>query len=675
MDTREVINKLHNQEAKELKTVNAHGHEHGADGYDYMKAVAEYKKTFASKKDVIEKAADPAVREMLLHMEKLGIDTPFDRFDQQKPQCSFGIAGVCCRICTMGPCKITPKSPKGVCGADADLIVARNILRTMAGGVGAHGSHGREVILALRFAAEGKLDLPILGEGILKQIAPKLGIKNSEKMSVKELAIAVSDVLLADMSRSLPDEYQTIKGFAPLERQEKWKEIDIIPISAYHEVFEALHRSTEATDGDWKNIMQQFARCGLTFLYSGVVAPAIATDALFGLPKRQTSRTNVGALEEGYVNIAVHGHLPVLVSEIIKQGRSEEFINLAKSKGAKGIKFYGICCTGLSSMYRYGDVVPLSNSVGAELVLGTGALDCWIADVQDVFPGIMDVARCFKTTVITTSDSARLPGAEHYAYDHYHSNIGETENLAKKIMTRAIESYAERRDVPVHIPQYEVEAEVGFTSEYVKERYGGSMKPLADAVKSGKVLGIVNLVGCCNPRVVYERAVVDVATKLLENNILILTNGCASFPLLKTGMCAVKAQELAGEGLRSILGDDLPPIWHVGECVDNTRSTEIFAGVASELGLEMKDMPYAMSSPEWANEKGLAASYCFRLMGINTYHCVYPPAHGSQNVMNYILDSSKTLGSTMNVEVDPLKLADKIIENMKNKRKALGWDK
>ena len=421
--------------------------------------------------------------------------------------------------------------------------------------------------------------------------------------------------------------------------------------------------------------MQQFARCGLTFLYSGVVAPAIATDALFGLPKRQTSRTNIGALEEGYVNIAVHGHLPVLVSEIIKQGRSEEFINLAKSKGAKGIKFYGICCTGLSSMYRYGDVVPLSNSVGAELVLGTGALDCWIADVQDVFPGIMDVARCFKTTVITTSDSARLPGAEHYAYDHYHSNIGETENLAKKIMTRAIESYAERRDVPVHIPQYEVEAEVGFTSEYVKERYGGSMKPLADAVKSGKVLGIVNLVGCCNPRVVYERAVVDVATKLLENNILILTNGCASFPLLKTGMCAVKAQELAGEGLRSILGDDLPPIWHVGECVDNTRSTEIFAGVAGELGLEMKDMPYAMSSPEWANEKGLGASYCFRLMGINTYHCVYPPAHGSQNVMNYILDSSKTLGSTMNVEVDPLKLADKIIENMKNKRKALGWDK
>ena len=220
MDTREVMNKLHNQEAKELKTTSTHAHEHGADDYDYMKAVAEYKKTFASKKDVIEKAADPAVREMLLHMEKLGIDTPFDRFDQQKPQCSFGIAGVCCRICTMGPCKITAKSPKGVCGADADLIVARNILRTMAGGVGAHGSHGREVILALRFAAEGKLDLPILGENILRESAPKLGIKDYEKMSVKELAMAVSDVLLADMSRSLPDEYQTIKGFAPLERQE-----------------------------------------------------------------------------------------------------------------------------------------------------------------------------------------------------------------------------------------------------------------------------------------------------------------------------------------------------------------------------------------------------------------------------------------------------------------------
>lgn len=201
------------------------------------------------------------------------------------------------------------------------------------------------------------------------------------------------------------------------------------------------------------------------------------------------------------------------------------------------------------------------------------------------------------------------------------------------------------------------------------------MKPIADAIKSGKILGIINLVGCCNPRVVYERAIVDIADKLLENNILILTNGCASFPLLKLGFCNKDALRKAGDGLKSFLGENLPPVWHVGECVDNTRSSEIFGGVAEELGVQLKDMPYGLASPEWANEKGIGASYSFRLMGINSYHCVYPPAHGSENVMNFILDSSETLGSKMNIDVDPIKLADKIISDFKEKRAALGWDK
>ncbi|OPX49503.1 anaerobic carbon-monoxide dehydrogenase catalytic subunit [Clostridium thermobutyricum] len=668
------LNKNNHEHINEHQHDHNHEHHHQHGGVkDYMTAVAEYRKTFASKQDVIDKTPDPAVRDMILRMEQIGCSTAFDRFDTQKPQCSFGLAGVCCRICNMGPCKITPKSPRGVCGADADLIVARNMLRSLAGGTAAHGAHGREVILALRYAAEGKLNLPILGKDILINSAKKFGLETEGK-TINQIAIELSDVLLDDMSRSLPGEYKTIKAFAPEERQKVWSDMDILPISAYHEVFESLHRTNEATDGDWKNIMKEFGRCGLTFLYSGVVAPAIATDSLFGPPIRKTSKVNVGALEEGYVNIAVHGHLPILVSEIVKQGQSEEFIKLAKEKGAKGIKFYGICCTGLSSMYRYNGVIPLSNSVGAELVLGTGALDLWVADVQDVFPGIMDVARCFKTTVVTTSDSARLPGAEHYAYDHHHSNISETENLARKIVTRAIESFTERRDIPVFIPPYEVDAEVGFSYEYLEKEFG-SMKPIADAIKSGKILGIVNLVGCCNPRVVYERAIVDIADKLLENNILILTNGCASFPLLKLGFCNKDALRKAGDGLKSFLGENLPPVWHVGECVDNTRSSEIFGGVAEELGIQLKDMPYGLASPEWANEKGIGASYSFRLMGINSYHCVYPPAHGSENVMNFILDSSETLGSKMNIDVDPIKLADKIISDFKEKRAALGWDK
>jgi carbon-monoxide dehydrogenase catalytic subunit len=656
--------------------VDSYNDEHSHKGgqvNDYLEAIAEYRKTFASKQDVLDKTPDPAVKEMILHMEQIGCDTTFDRFDKQKPQCSFGLAGVCCRICYMGPCKITPKSPKGVCGADADLIVARNLLRGLAAGVAAHGAHAREVILALKYAAEGKLDLPILGEDKVRKTAAQFGIE-PEGRTINELALKLADILLEDISRTVPDQYKTIQACAPLERIKVWTNMDILPIGAYHEVFEALHRTGAATDGDWENVMQQFLRCGLAFVFSGVVGSSIATDSLFGVGTRMTSKVNVGALKKGYVNIAVHGHLPVLVSEIVKQGQSEEFLKLAKENGAKGIRFYGICCSGLSAMYRYNGVIPLSNAIGAELVLGTGALDLWVADVQDVFPAIMAVAKCHKTTVVTTSDSARLPGAEHYAYKHDHSNINETEALAKKIVTRAIESFADRREIPVFIPPYEVDAEVGFSVEYIHSRFG-SMKPILEALKDGKILGIVNLVGCNNPRVIYEKAVVDVAETLIKNNVLVLTNGCASFPLLKLGFCNTQALQKTGEGLRSFLEPDLPPVWHMGECIDNARASGVFAGIASEAGQAIKDMPYTFASPEWSNEKGIGAALAFRLFGVNSYHCVHAPVQGSDNVMNFMYGGTKeTLGSTMNVDVDPIRLANKMIADLKEKRKALGWE-
>ena len=650
-----------------------HPHVHGGVN-DYMKAVAEYRKTFASKQDVLEQTPDPAVREMMLRMEQLGHDTVFDRFDQQKPQCSFGLGGVCCKICNMGPCKITPKSPRGVCGADADLIVARNLLRSSAAGVAQHGAHAREILLSLKFIAEGKLNLPLLGEKKMRAVCKAFGIE-TRGQSARRLAGKLADVLLADLSRAVPDDYETIKALAPAERQKVWHDLDILPISAYNEVFDAYHRTGVGTDGDWQSIMKQFLRCGLAFCFTGVVASNIGTDAMFGTGHRATSKVNIGALKKGYVNIAVHGHLPTLVSEIVRIGHTKEFLGLAKKNGAKGIQFYGICCSCLAAMYRYEGVIPLSNAVGAELVLGTGALDLWVADVQDVFPSIMDVAKCFKTTVVTTSDSARLPGAEHYAYDHHHANIGDTEKLARQIVTRAIESFAARRDIPVFIPAYEVTADVGFTAENIAEQFPG-YHALARALRAGTIRGIVNMVGCSNPRVVYEKATVDVAEELLKNNILIFTNGCASFPLLKLGFCSKAGAAKAGKSLQEFLtAHDLPPVWHMGECIDNTRASTVFGGIAAASGEAIKDMPYAFASPEWSNEKGLDASLAFRLFGIDSYHCVEPPVQGSANVERFLKhDTKATLGAVMNVNTDPKKLAAQIVADIETQRQKLGWN-
>lgn len=568
--------------------VHAPGEHHEVGVNDYMTAIAAYRKTFASKEDVLEQTPDPAVREMIKYLGQLGCDTVFDRFDQQKPQCTFGLAGVCCKNCNMGPCKITKKSPLGVCGADADVIVARNLLRSAAAGVAQHGAHAREILLSMKFVAEGRLKLPILGEKKLRTVSKAFGLETEGK-SARELTGELADILLEDLSRAVPDDYKTIRVMAPKERQDVWDKLDIIPISAYNEVFDSYHRTAVGTDGDWESLMQEFLRCGLAFCFTGVI--------------------------------------------------------------------------------------PLSNAVGAELVLGTGALDLWCADVQDVYPAIMDVARCFKTTVVTTSENARLPGAEHYAYDHHHANVEDTEKIARKIVTRAIESFAARRDIPVHIPKYEVTAEVGFTAENVAEQFDG-FKGLYEALKDGRIRGICNIVGCSNPRVVYERATLDVARTLIQNNILILTNGCASFPLLKMGLCSKEGAEEAGASLQAFLKkNDLPPVWHVGECVDNTRSSAILGGIAAVAGVAIKDMPYAFSSPEWSNEKGLDASLAFRLFGIDSYHCVEPPVQGSTKVENFLKrDTKETLGAVMHVNVDPLALGKEIVADIEAQRQKLGWD-
>ncbi|MDR1872853.1 MAG: carbon monoxide dehydrogenase [Deltaproteobacteria bacterium] len=639
-----------------------HGHSGAAD--DYAKAVAAYRKTFPNKEDVIKNTPDPAVSETLQRLDSLGVETVFDRFDSQKPHCLYGLAGACCKNCVIGPCRITAKTPRGSCGADADLIVARNLLRMIAAGAAAHGARGRESMLALKAAGQGRLDLKILGPEKVKNSAARLGLPVAGR-TVEDIAVDLADVLLEDLSRTNPGDHRTLAALAPPERLAKWKELDLLPISAYHEVFEAFHRTTTGTDGDWRNILQQFHRCGLAFAWSSVMGSAIAMDCLFGLPVRSSVKVNLGALKTGWVNIAVHGHSPLLVSEIVKQGRSDEMTQLAQEKGAIGIQFYGICCSGLSAMYRLGGVIPLANAVGAECVLATGALDLWVADVQDVFPSIMDVARCFKTTVVTTSDSARLPGAESIGYDHHHSNLNQTKELAKTILLRAIDSYAQRRNVPVHIPAYEVEAEIGFSLENIGPK---GVKDLAQALATGQVTGVVNLVGCSNPRLIYEKNVVELTRDLIKKNVLILTNGCASFPLMKLGFCHRDARSLAGPGLKGFIGPN-PPVWHMGECLDNARASALFRAVADESRKDIKDLPLAFASPEWSNEKGLAAATAFRLLGANSYHCVPAPIKASPNVERYLFkETAKTLGSAMIVNIDPHKLADKIVKDMRCKR-------
>lgn len=152
-----------------------------------------------------------------------------------------------------------------------------------------------------------------------------------------------------------------------------------------------------------------------------------------------------------------------------------------------------------------------------------------------------------------------------------------------------------------------------------------------------------------------------------------MTNGCASFPLMKLGYCSTKALDQAGEGLRGFLGD-VPPVWQMGECLDNARASALFCGVAAESGHAIKDLPFAFASPEWSNEKGICAALAFRLLGMNSYHSVYAPTQGSEKVTEFMEHGTKPLlGSEMVVDVDHQALAKRIVEDMDARRRALGW--
>jgi len=632
-----------------------------------------HRASFPSRAQVRETTPDPAVRALLDHAAEKGISTVFDRFDKQKNHCGHGLTGVCCRVCHMGPCQVTPKAPRGACGADADVIVARNILRWLAGGVASHGARGREVMLALKAAAEGRLDQPIRGVGKLKAVARAFGLYDEAK-SIETLAGEVADILLEDLARTLPGDHRTLRAMAPPDRIKVWEDLDILPIGAQQEVFEALHRTGVGTDGDWRNLMQQFLRCGLAFAWSSVAGSAIAMDILYGLPKRSKIDTNVGSIEPGTVNIALHGHSPVLVSVIVEAADEPGLREQAEVAGASGIKFYGICCSGLSALYRQGEVHPLANAVGAELVLATGAIDLWVADLQDVYPGIMDVAECFHTKVVTTSDSARLPGAIALGFDHRHSNLDQTRAIARRIVAEAIANFPLRKAANLHVPAIRAEAEIGFSVENIGEAFGG-LDVLLDALRDGRVRGIVNLVGCNNPKIPYEVAISAVADALLANGMLVLTNGCASFPLLKQGFCSVEARHRAAPDLRRVLTQKaLPPVLHMGECLDNARASGLFRALADAAGQTINAMPFAFSSPEWSNEKGVGAALSFRLLGLNSYHCIPAPVTGSDKVRRFFeYDTVETLGGAMVVEADPEVLAARIIADLGERRRALGW--
>ncbi|HHB74998.1 MAG TPA: anaerobic carbon-monoxide dehydrogenase catalytic subunit [Desulfobulbus sp.] len=605
-------------------------------------------------------------KQMLYKAQRDGVETVWDRLLQQTPHCHFGESGVCCRNCTMGPCRISKKSPLGVCGADADVIVARNFGRFVTGGAAGHSDHGRDCIEALHAVAHGETeDYHIKDEAKLFRIAAEVGIE-TEGREVLEVAKDLADDFFENYG-STRNKLSFI-GRVPEVRRKLWSKLGVTPRGMDREIAEMMHRTHMGCDNDAANTMLHVARTCLADGWAGSMIATEISDILFGTPSPRKATVNLGVLKEDQVNILVHGHNPIVSEKVMEAVNDPELVALAKEKGAAGINLVGLCCTGNELMMRHG--IPMAgNHLMTELVIITGAAELIIVDYQCIMPSLVQVGDCYHTKMVTTADKARFKGAEHVKFE-MHNGAAQ----ARKVVRMAIERFPLRDPARVEIPQGPVDIVTGFSNEALLDALGGSLTPLVEAIKAGKVRGAVGIVGCNNPKYKHDFCNVNLAKELIKKDILVIATGCVTTAAGKAGLLVPEAISQAGPGLQEICGAlGIPPVIHMGSCVDNARILQLCALLAKEIGVDISDLPVAASSPEWYSEKAAAIGTYAVASGIYT-HLGHPPnITGSKIVTDLALSGFDDLiGACFVIEPDPFKAADLIDKRITAKRTALG---
>ncbi len=616
----------------------------------------------------IKKSIDPVVLDMLDKAQAEGVSTAFSRAEETKP-CPIGHEGNCCKICFMGPCRLVGKTTVGICGATKETVSARNLIRMCAAGAAAHSDHGRDMAHTLLAAATGEApDYQIKDERKLKAVAQYLGVPEGEK-SKEELAIDVAKAALGEFGRQ-EGELLYVKR-APAKRQEVWRKLGITPRGVDREVVETLHRTHIGNDQDAEHILDHGLRNALADGWGGSMLSTDVSDILFGTPSPVAAGSNFGTLREDEVNVVIHGHEPTLSELIVAAASDPEILEYAKSKGAKGINLTGVCCTANEILMRQG-VPLLGNFLAQELAILTGAIDAMVVDIQCIMQGIVEVAENYHTKIISTSPKAKITGAMHIEFNEH-----EAMSIAKTILRTAIDNYPNRGAVT--IPDVQDRLVAGFSHEYISYMLGGSLResfrPLNDAIMSGRIRGAAGVVGCNNPRVTHDDPHIYIVKELIKNDVIVATTGCNAIACARQGLLTPEVMEQCGPGLKEICHTiGIPPVLHVGSCVDNTRILTVLAQCATEggLGEDISDLPAAGFAPEWMSEKAISIGMYFVASGVTTWMGVGSPVAGSEEVTRIITEGWKEkVGAAFYFEPDHKKAVEEALAHIDAKRKAL----
>ena len=617
-------------------------------------------------------SAHKSTNEMYDYTKKMGVETIFDRWEAQQPQCGFGMQGICCQLCSHGPCRITSKAQVGICGANADTIVARNLLRLTVHGAAAYSHHLEEIVKTLKATAQGKTPFKIGDEAKLKEIAKVVGLDAEE--SSEELAVKLADILLGEMRKGSEDPLALVKLFAPASRQEAWEKLGVIPGGVLSEIRDALTKSMSNIDTDPVDLLLTSVRLSLATGYMGLVGTITAQDILLGSPSLVESRADLGIIDPETVNIVAHGHVPLVATAVIQAAQDPELQKLAGDAGAKGINVYGSMCTGQELMQRSGSSAKgyggqLSNWLSQEYYIATGAVDLVMLDMNCSIPALKTMADNFHTKLVSVDKIVRMQGVE----DHVDYDPEKVEEQAKQLVKMAIETYKNRGD-KINIPAYQSKVVSGFGVESIAGALGGSLTPLLDVVKQGSIKGIAAVVGCTNNRNGHDTKGIEIMKEFIKNDVLVVAAGCMSSAAEIQGLMDPEAKGLAGEGLQTVckmLG--IPPVLNFGSCVDIGRIGVVVTEIANALGVDPSQLPVVASAPEYLEQKAVADGIFAVAFGLLTHIGPVPPVTGSKLVTNILTKDIENLtGGRVLVNENPKEAVAEMVAHIEAKRKALG---
>jgi carbon-monoxide dehydrogenase catalytic subunit len=624
-----------------------------------------------------EQSTDPAAQEMLIRAEEMGISTAFTRADDFAP-CNIGGAGMCCKICGMGPCRLTKDGQTGICGATIDTVQARNLIRSIAAGAAAHSDHGRGMALTLKAVANGEAEGYVIRDvAKLRTLAAGYDIP-IEGRSPEEVANDLADLYIAQFGQQEGRVVSTKR--ATKKRQKVWEETGVMPRGVDREIVESLHRTHIGDDQDAVHILQHAVRTAVGDGWGGSLIATDISDILFGTPAPVLGQANLGVLREDMVNVVVHGHEPTLSEMIVAASQSPDIVAYAKEAGAEGINLSGICCTANEILMRQG-IPAAGNFLQQELAILTGAVEAMVVDVQCIMQALVGLAENFHTKIITTSPKVKITGALHIEFDEH-----KALTIAKQILRTAIDNYKNRGEI--QIPDYREDLIPGFSHEYINYMLGGSyrasFRPLNDGIISGRIRGVAAIVGCNNARSSHDYLHTHVTKELLKQDVLIVETGCGAIASAKLGLMLGEAGlDQVGPGLREICeAVGIPPVLHMGSCVDNSRILTVLTQMVEDGGLgdDVEEIPAVGLAPEWMSEKALSiGTYCMAT-GAYVIFGGSSPVSGmpdrvsdSDIVANFISEGwEKLYGGKMEFVPDPDEMVRLTLEHIDKKRAALG---